>query len=223
MDRFKDVKIIKRKGLFFKIPYIMDIEKVTDKLLTYISNSKKVNTREKKQYIVTMYAQYNITHPGLFFLSLGTVSKANGILDDLIYPTIIKKINKIYSEEFLTDKDVLYALLDEGLTELNETVKEYGIVVRDIEIYRTLMPPANIESAYNKMSAERQAIAMEIRSEGKEQYDMTVSMVDKEKAELIAKAIEESERIYGEADAEALQIYADGFSVDPEFYEFTRV
>ena len=222
MEQFKNVNIVKRKGLFFKVPIITSVEKVTSKLLTYTSNAEKINTREKKQFIMSMYAQYEITHPGLFQISMGTKSKANAILDDLVYPVVIKRINRIYSETFLTDKEALYNTLHEGLIELNQKVKEYGIVIKDIEIFRTLLPPANIKSTFNKMSAERQAIAKKIRSEGKEQYDMTVALVDKEEAQLIAEAIETAEKIRGEADAEALQIYADGYSVDPEFYEFMR-
>ncbi|MCG8513306.1 MAG: protease modulator HflC [Halanaerobiales bacterium] len=222
MEQFKNVNIVKRKGLFFKVPIITSVEKVTSKLLTYTSNAEKINTREKKQFIMSMYAQYEITHPGLFQISMGTKSKANAILDDLVYPVVIKRINRIYSETFLTDKEALYNTLHEGLIELNQKVKEYGIVIKDIEIFRTLLPPANIKSTFNKMSAERQAIAKKIRSEGKEQYDMTVALVDKEEAQLIAEAIETAEKVRGEADAEALQIYADGYSVDPEFYEFMR-
>ena len=222
MEQFKHVNIVKRKGLFFKVPIITSVEKVSSKLLTYTSNAEKINTREKKQFIMSMYAQYEITHPGLFQISMGTKSKANAILDDLVYPVVIKRINRIYSETFLTDKEALYNTLHEGLIELNQKVKEYGIVIKDIEIFRTLLPPANIKSTFNKMSAERQAIAKKIRSEGKEQYDMTVALVDKEEAQLIAEAIETAEKIRGEADAEALQIYGDGYSVDPEFYEFMR-
>jgi membrane protease subunit HflC len=96
------------------------------------------------------------------------------------------------------------------------------LVLKDIDIYRTILPDSNIESTYQKMIAERQAIAQEIRSEGKEQYQNTVSETDRRVAEINAEAIEKAEQIKGEADAEALEIYADGFSVDPEFYTFWR-
>lgn len=219
---FKNVDIIKGKGLFFKIPFITTVDKETSKLLTYKSVSENINTRDKRQYQVTMFAQWEITHPGLFQMKMGSINGANTILDDLIYPVIIKRINKLQSENFLTDKEVLYQTLEEGLKQLNDIVSENGIIVKDIEINSTLLPQANIESTYRKMVAEREAIAQQIRSEGQELYQKTVAETDKEVAQIIAESIEESEKIRGEADASALEIYANGFSRDPEFYEFWK-
>lgn len=221
-NEFKNVKIIKKKGIFFKVPFITTVKKETSKLLTYQSIPEDINTRDKRPYQVSMYAQWEITHPGLFQLKLGSIEKANSILDELIYPVIIKRINKLQSETFLMDKENLYTILDEGLKQLNKTVAENGIIVKDIEIYRTLLPAANIDSTYRKMVAEREAIAQQYRSEGQELYQKTVAETDKEVAQTIAKSIEESERVRGEADAEALEIYANGFSRDPDFYEFWK-
>ncbi len=219
---FNNIEIIRGKGLFFKLPFITNVNLETSKLLTYQSNPENINTLDKRQYQVSMYAQWEITHPGLFQLTMGSTSRANAILDELVYPVIIKRINKINSDTFLMEKDALYATLKEGLEQLNETVAGNGIIVRDIEIYRTILPPSNIESTYRKMVAEREAIAQQIRSEGQEQYQRTVAETDKEVAQTIAQSIEESEKIRGEADALALEIYADGFSRDPEFYEFWK-
>ncbi|MBB6217858.1 membrane protease subunit HflC [Anaerosolibacter carboniphilus] len=219
---FKDLEIVKDKGLFFKIPFLQDINPYTSKLITYESTEELVTTGDKRQYMVKFFAQYKVTHPGLFEVSMGGFSKANATLDNLIYPVIIKKINKLPSEEFLTNKERLYKELEESKEELNEKIALYGIEVDDIEIHRTLLPPANIASTYDKMIKERQAIAQQIRSEGDEEYNKVVAATDREKKDLIGAAIEESERVRGEADAEALKIYSEAFSKDPEFYEFLR-
>ncbi|SHJ97331.1 protease modulator HflC [Paramaledivibacter caminithermalis] len=218
----KNVKIIYDKGLFFKIPFITKIRKETSKLLTYVSQSEEINTKDKIKYDISMFAQWEITHPALFQMTLKSVNNASSFLDEQIYPVVIQRINQLNSTAFLTDKEILYSTLDEGLKQLNEKVAENGIVVKDIEIYRTLLPSANIESTYRKMVAEREAIAQQMRSEGQELYQKTVAETDKEVAQIIAKSIEESEKIRGEADAEALEIYANGFSRDPEFYEFWK-
>jgi membrane protease subunit HflC len=72
------------------------------------------------------------------------------------------------------------------------------------------------------MVAERAAIAQQKRSEGQELYQNTVADTDREVAQIIAESIETSETIRGEADATALEIYANAFSVDPDFYELWR-
>ncbi|MDF2548232.1 MAG: hypothetical protein K0R93_3130 [Anaerosolibacter sp.] len=219
---FKDLVIVKDKGLFFKIPFVQSVNPYTSKLITYQSTEELVTTGDKRQYMVKFFAQYKVTHPGLFEVSMAGFSKANSTLDNLIYPVIIKKINKLPSEEFLTNKEKLYRELEESKKELNEKIAHYGIEVDDIEIHRTLLPPANIASTYDKMIKERQAIAQQMRSEGDEEYDKVVAATDREKKDLIGAAIEESERIRGEADAEALRIYSEAFSKDPGFYEFLR-
>lgn len=220
--RFKNVRIVTQKGLHFKIPFITTVEKDTSKLLTYISNSAQINTKDKIKYQINMYAQWEITHPGLFRSALGTVNKANTKIDEVAYAVVIEKVNSLSSLQFLTDKDALYDVLSVAVVDLNDKLSSQGIVIKDIEVYRMILPPSNIESTYKKMIAEREAIAQQIRSEGLELYQNTVADTDRNVAEIKASAIEESEKIRGEADATALELYAQGFSKDPAFYEYWR-
>jgi len=221
-SQFDNVKVEVKKGLGFKIPIYHTIERETGKLLTYTSQQEIINTKEKRQFEMSMYAQWHISHPGIFNVSLKTTEGANIVLDDLIYPVIIKGINRLTAEEFLNDKDALNKMLDTALEDLNTVVAEYGIVVKDIEIFRTLLPENNIQSTYAKMRADREAVAQEIRSTAQEAYNKKVADADLEAVQIDAQSIEESQKIYGSADAEALKIYADAFNKDPNFYEFWR-
>ncbi|MBM7562637.1 protease modulator HflC [Fusibacter tunisiensis] len=221
-SRFTDVIVDTTKGLKFKIPFITDVEKNTSKTLTYISNSAQINTRDKIKYEINMYAQWNIVHPGIFRTSLGSITRANSKIDEVAYAVVIEQINSLLSTEFLADKDALESVLEEARKALNVNLASQGIKLVDIDIYRTILPPSNIESTYKKMVAEREAIAQQIRSEGMEIYQNTVADTDREVAQIKSAAIEESETIKGEADATALEVYASGFNRDPEFYQFWR-
>jgi Membrane protease subunits, stomatin/prohibitin homologs len=221
-SRFKDVKIDKVKGLKIKTPFITTVEKDTSKLLTYVSNTAKINTKDKIKYEINMYAQWQITHPGIFRTSLGTVTRANSKIDEIAYAVIIDRVNRLSSDDFLNNKEALSNILQEAMDELNTNLATQGIQLTDIDVYRTIVPISNIESTYKKMVAEREAIAQQIRSEGLEIYQNTVADTDRNVAQIKSSAIEESEQIRGEADATALEIYAAGFSKDPEFYEFWR-
>ena len=221
-ENFQDVEIVARKGLFFKMPFITTVEKHSSKLLTYISNKAQINTRDKIKYDIAMYAQWEISHPGLFSTSLGSTAKANAVIDEIAYAVVIERINSLTSDEFLTDKEMLEISLDEAIVKLNEKIAPKGILIRDISVYRTILPDSNIASTHMKMIAERQAIAQKKRSEGMELYQNTVAETDREVATIEASAIEESETIKGQADATALEIYANAFSVDPDFYQYWR-
>ncbi|MDW7662521.1 MAG: protease modulator HflC [Bacillota bacterium] len=220
--RFKDVVVDTTKGLKFKIPFITTVEKDTSKIITYISNTAKINTQDKIKYEINMYAQWKIIHPGVFRTSLGTITRANSKIDEITYAVVIEKINSLMSLQFLANKETLESVLATAKDELNVNLASQGIMLVDIDIYRTILPPSNIESTYKKMVAEREAIAQQIRSEGLEIYQNTVADTDRNVAQIKANAIEESETIRGEADATALEVYASGFTKDPEFYEFWR-
>lgn len=220
--RFANVEIDHQRGLKFKVPFITTVEKDTAKLLIYKSNTAKINTRDKIKYDIDMYAMWHITHPGMFRASLGTIGRANSKIDEVVYAVVIDRINRLYSQDFLTDKTAVSKILDEAIQDLNVNLATQGIEIVNIDVYRTVIPQSNIESTYKKMIAEREAIAQQIRSEGLELYNNTVADTDREVVQLKASAIEQAERIKGEADAEALRIYAESFSKDPEFYEFWR-
>ena len=220
--RYKDVIIDTTKGLKFKVPFITTVEKDTSKLITYISSTAQINTQDKIKYQINMFAQWQITHPGIFNAALGTLSGANEKIDEITYAVVIDRINRLSSVDFLYNKDALNAVFEEAMADLNNNLATQGIRLKDINVYRTILPPSNIESTYKKMIAEREAIAQQIRSEGLEIYQNTVADTDRNVAQIKSSAIEESETLLGEADATALEIYADGFSKDPEFYEFWR-
>lgn len=223
---FQNIEIVKDKGLFFKIPFITTVDKDTSKLITYISNYANINTRDKIKYEIKMFAQWEITHPGLYRSSFGGTSnllvQANRLIDEVGYALVIQEINALSSNDFLQDKDVLNSKLNKAMSELNEKLAQKGIAVRDIEVYRTILPESNIESTLQKMVAERAAIAQQKRSEGQELFQNTVADTDREVAQIVAESIETSETIRGEADATALEIYANAFSVDPDFYKLWR-
>ena len=48
------------------------------------------------------------------------------------------------------------------------------------------------------------------------------AVADKDKVVILAEAYKQAEQLRGQGDAEAAGIYAESFSQDPEFYEFTR-
>lgn len=221
--KFRNAEVVNSKGIFFKIPFVTDVEKYSSKLLTYVSNTGQVTTRDKVKFEVELYAQWEITHPGLFENNYESILRTNSRIDETLYADIIALINNLDSDQFLTDKEVLYEALEEKKDAYNKRIEGTGIIIQDLEIYRVGFPASNYASVYNKMNAERNAVAAGFRADGQKIYAETISSVDLEAASIEAAAIEEAAKIRGEADAQAVQIYADAFSKDPEFYEFWRM
>ena len=217
-----DVRLLTGSGLHFKVPFLDTVQKYPSRLYTYVSDSEVVNTAEKKQYYVKTYAQWCIADPALFSLKLGSMTSAENQLDNLIHPVIVQAINRLTGDDFVSNKDALNAALAQGLKTINEDMAPRGIEVKDIQVHRTILPTANIESTYARMQADRAKVAQQLRSEGQEEYLKAVATTDLEARRIEADAVSEAGLIRGEGDAAALEIYASAYSVDEEFYAYWR-
>lgn len=216
------VKVENTSGLHFKMPFIDTVQTYSSRMYTYVSDSEVVNTAEKKQYYIKTYAQWSIEDPALFSLKLGSMNSAENQLDNLIHPVIVQAINRLSAEDFVSNKDALNAALAQGLQTINRDMAPRGIEIKDIQVHRTILPSANIESTYSRMKADRTKVAQQLRSEGEESYLKAVASADLEARVIEAEAVSEAGAIRGEGDAAALEIYANAYSADEEFYAYWR-
>ena len=218
----ESVHIITGSGLQFKLPFIDKTEIYSSRLYTYVSDSEIVNTAEKKQYFVKTYAQWYIADPALFSLKLGSMPSAENQLDNLIHPVIVQAINRLSGDDFVNNKQALNNALAAGLRTINADMALRGIEVRDIQVHRTILPAANLESTYARMQADRAKVAQQLRSEGEEEYLKAVSASDLQARKLQADAVSTAGAVRGTGDAAALEIYASAYGVDMDFYSYWR-
>ena len=209
-------------GLFWKVPFIDTVEKYDSRLFTYVSSEEEVYTYDKNRYKITMYAQWKISNPGLFSIKHKTTKDASLYLDNLIFPEINQNINNTTSKDFINNKDLWNEKMELARTNINEQIIESGIEIVDMQVHRTILPASNIQSTYDKMVANREKKAQQLRSEGEAYYTKQVASADRTARETIAGAIQESEEIMADGDAQALEIYANAYSANPEFYGYWR-
>lgn len=220
--QLKHVKLIEGKGLFFKVPFIQSVESFTNLLLTYDTNAREVITKDKKKLVLDNFAQWRISNPALFVISLKNERAAHTRLDDIIYSKLNEEIGKVDAHIVISDKQFVLDMLKRVTDSTNDQVRNYGMEVADIRIKRTDLPEANYNNIFNRMKTERERAAKTYRSEGKEEAQKIRSAADKEATIIEAKAYEEAEKIKGQGDAVALRIYAEAYNRDPEFYAFWR-
>ena len=217
-----EVEIRRGSGLHFKLPFIDKVDKFPSLLFNYTSASETVNTSEKKQYNITTYAQWRIADPALFSLKLGSAMNAENQLDNLIHPVIVQAINRLLAEDFISNKEALNAALKTGLSNINRDMVLRGIEVTDIQVHRTILPQANVETTYDRMKADRAKVAQQLRSEGEETYRKMVADTDLKAAQIEAAAIKQAGETRALADAAAMNIYNETYKADPAFYQFWR-
>ena len=117
------------------------------------------------------------------------------------------------------ERDELMSIM---LSSLNESVADLGVEIIDFRVKRIDLPSNLSNSVYERMRTEWNRFAEELRSEGKEIAKEIRAVADKDKVVILAEAYKQAEQLRGQGDAEAAGIYAESFSQDPEFYEFTR-
>ena len=112
--------------------------------------------------------------------------------------------------------------MEQVTRESNKLINQFGIMVNDVRIKGTDLPPENARAIYGRMRAERERQARQYRSEGKEEAAKIKASTDKERSIILAEAGRQAEILEGEGDAESIKIYADALNRDPHFYEFQR-
>ena len=103
-----------------------------------------------------------------------------------------------------------------------EELKVFGIELIDVQLRSITYVDSVQQKVYQRMISERKRIAEKIRSVGKGESAKIAGKVSKDLKTIESDALRRSEILKGEAEAEAISIYAAQLRRDPEFFEFYR-
>ena len=209
------------KGLNLKIPIIQNVKKYDARLQTLDEEPDRILTVESKYLLVDSFVKYKITDVLTFYrANNGSFNSLNSLLAQRTEFELKNQFGKRTVTELVSgERDELMNTMRSGL---NDVVSDLGIEIIDFRVKRIDLPSNLSNAVYERMRTERNRLAEELRSEGKEIAREIRAIADKDKVVILAEAYKTAEQIRGEGDAEATGIYANSFSQDPEFYEFTR-
>ena len=204
LELSKPKETITEPGLYFKIPFFQRVKYFSNQLLDNDSPPAEVITKDKKNLLIDNFTMFRIVEPLKFLETVRGEQGARARLDDIVY------------------SELRVEIMAKVTTEASKKAAEYGLEVVEVRIKRTDLPPEIANSIFNRMRTERERIAMEYRSEGKEEATKIRAETDKEKTILVAEAYKQEQTIRGEGDGMSTKIYADAFNKDPKFYSFMR-
>ena len=220
LELSKPKETIVEPGLYFKIPFFQRVRYFSNQLLDNDSSPAEVITKDKKNLLLDNFTMFRIVDPLKFLETVRGEQGARARLDDIVYSELRVEIGQHNLIDIVTKtRDAIMAKVT---TEANKKAAEYGLEVEEVRIKRTDLPPEIANSIFNRMRTERERIAMEYRSEGKEEATKIRAETDKEKTILVAEAYKQEQTIRGEGDGMSTKIYADAFNKDPNFYSFMR-
>ena len=208
-------------GFHFKLPIIQEVKKYDARIQTLDEEPDRILTVESKYLLVDSYIKYRVTDVLTFYkANNGSFNSLNSLLGQRSEFVLKNNFGKRTVKEVVSgERDELMNIM---LNSLNDSVADLGIEIIDFRVKRIDLPSNLSNSVYERMRTERNRLAEELRSEGKEIAREIRAIADKDKVVILAEAYKKSEQLRGEGDAEATAIYAEAYSVDPEFYEFTR-
>lgn len=219
------VKIIDEPGLNYKVPFVQSVTTLPKYQLTSDVSEAEINTKDKKRMIIDNYAVWRIEDPKKMIANARTLESAEARMEEFIYSVTRAELGRVIYNDIINDEKSSRGSLNDQITEkVNELLKNdnYGIVVTDVRIKRTDLPPENEQSVFTRMISERQSKAQEYLSQGDAEKNRIIADTDKQVREILAKAQADAEEIRAEGEAGAAKIYNDSFSKDPSFYSLYR-
>lgn len=236
----------KKAGLYLKIPFIQKVTYFDKRLLEWDGDPSEIPTKDKKYIWVDTIARWKISDPLRFLQSVYNERGGHAKLDNIISSAvmdlvtshnlveIVRSSNRLLEENIISNKGFVEEealerikkgrekLRQAILKQAKELVPQYGIDLVDVQIKRVNYVEEVRRKVYDRMVSERMRAAEQYRSEGKGKKEEIEGQTDKELKTILSLAYKDAQKIKGEADKKATEIYAGAYSKDSEFFVFMK-
>ncbi len=209
-------------GIHFKVPVIDQVRRFDVRVLTTDLPSRQYLTIEKKPLDVDSYLAWQIRDVDQYYRATGGDEvRARSLLSSRVDNGLRDEFGVRTMHEVVSgQRDELMHTLRDRVSEA--TLREFGVEVVDIRVKGIELPESVKENVFRRMAAERDKLAQEFRSRGRELGEGIRADADRQRTVILAEAFARAEETRGEGDGVAAQIYADAYTEDREFYKFYR-
>jgi len=238
-------------GIHFKTPIIQTVIKFDKRILEWDGSANEIPTLDNKYIFIDAFARWRISDALQFYKAAKNEMLAQSILDDILdgavrdeianrtMVEIVRSSNRVMAVkdvesssvninneivEDLTAKGARLAIIESILLSVSEKLVDLnmGIEILDVQLKRINYTRQVQEQVFNRMISGQNQIAEKYRAQGEGKKQEILGMQVQRKKEIISGAYLESQKIKGEADANATRIYADAYGKAPEFYNFIK-
>ncbi len=216
------VSVKKSPGLYFKMPLIENVRTYEKRIVTldWVEPDRFI-TSEKKNVLVDSFVKWRIIDPAKYYVSVrGDEAQAEARLSQVVNDGLRAEFGKRTIHDVISGERS--KIMDILRIKADRDARQMGIQVLDVRLKRVDLPQEVSDSVFQRMEAERKRVANDLRSQGAGAAEKIRADADKQKEVIIAEAFREAQRIKGEGDAKASEIYAAAYNKNPEFYAFYR-
>ncbi|SEL31674.1 protease FtsH subunit HflC [Roseovarius nanhaiticus] len=218
----KIIDVKEEPGLGFKIPFIQQVVRYDDRILSRDIDPLEVTPLDDRRLVVDAFARYRIVDVRRFREAVGDggIPFAESRLDSILRSRTREVLGSVSSNDILsTDRAALMLRIRNAAI---SEARELGIEVVDVRLKRTDLPAQNLDATFARMRAEREREAADEIARGNEAAQRVRAQADRTQVELVSDARRQAEITRGEADALSNAIFNEAFGADAEFFEFYR-
>ena len=238
-------------GIHFKTPIIQTVIKFDKRILEWDGSANEIPTLDNKYIFIDAFARWRISDALQFYKSAKNEMLAQSRLDDILDGAVRDEIANRTMVEIVRSSNRAMIIQDVESSSVNvnnkviedfsakgarleivESILEsvskrlldlnMGIEILDVQLKRINYTRQVQEQVFNRMISGQNQIAEKYRAQGQGKKQEILGMQVQRKKEIISGAYLESQKIKGEADANATRIYADAYGKSPEFYNFIK-
>ena len=238
-------------GIHFKTPIIQTVIKFDKRILEWDGSANEIPTLDNKYIFIDAFARWRISDALQFYKSAKNEMLAQSILDDILDGAVRDEIANRTMVEIVRSSNRIMVIQDVESSSVNvnnkvidnssakgarleivESILEsvstrlldlkMGIEILDVQLKRINYTSQVQEQVFKRMISGQNQIAEKYRAQGQGKKQEILGMQVQRKKEIISSAYLESQKIKGEADADATRIYADAYGKSPEFYNFIK-
>lgn len=219
--QFGEVKQVKTEpGLGVKLPFVQEVVYYEGRILPLETGSLEVTPLDERRLVVDGFARWRIVDPVTFRQAVRTEAAAVPRLQSILRSQLREVLGGVSSDDVISPErgPIMTQIRDQA----HENAQSLGVEIVDVRIRRTDLPEQNLRATFERMEAERQREAADLRARGRELAQEIRATADREAVELVSDAQRRSDIIRGEADAERNAIFAGAYGKDQEFFAFHR-
>jgi modulator of FtsH protease HflC len=244
----RPIKTITAPGLYFKVPFVQDINRYDNRILEWDGKPLEMVTKDKIYVEVDTFARWRISDLDKFFIRLRDERSAESRLTDILASTTMSTVAQHEMIELIRttpDRKIAPEALPEVMEGQNASsgefqpiklgrvgveakilqmakgpIAEYGVELIDIRFKRLNYDESVARKIHDRMISERRQIAERYRSEGAAMAARILGDRERDLQKIQSEGYKTVQTIQGEADAKATEIYAKAFNQSPEAAEF---
>ena len=160
------VSVKDKPGIYLKAPLIDNVRFFEKRIMTYDPpQPDRFITSEKKNVLVDSYIKWRIIDPSQYYVSVnGDERQAERRLSQTVNDGLRAEFGKRTILEVVSgERSEIMDILKERA---DRDSRQIGIEIIDVRLRRVDLPQEVSESVYQRMNAERKAVANELRSQG---------------------------------------------------------